>query len=171
MKYTLARVSGRVEEFNQPWLYLDTVTSLASDPAGHPLVSLIARLQEIKAVATACLQCSSPPHFYCVRCVTAVCCSQDCMVEHWEEGHYMECGAWTDIIHSVAGLIPPATDITLALRAACRARTRAQSRVHTTVTEYVAAVSREEESREREEQVWEETARQKQEIARLGRQV
>ena len=93
MKYTSARVSGRVEEFNQPWLYQDTVTSLASEPAGHPLVSLIARLQEIKVVATACLQCSSPPQYYCVRCVTAVYCSQDCMVEHWEEGHYMECGA------------------------------------------------------------------------------
>ena len=70
MKYTSARVSGRVEEFNQPWLYLATVTSLASDTAGHPLVSLIARLQEIKAVATACLQCSSPPQYYCVQCVT-----------------------------------------------------------------------------------------------------
>ena len=168
MKYTPARVSGR-EELNQPWLYLDTVTSLSSNTAGHPLISLIARLQEIKKVATACLQCSSPPQYYCVRCVTAVYCSTDCMVEHWEEGHYMECGAWTDIMHSVAGLIPPPTDITPALRAACRAR--AQSKVHTAVTEYVDAVNREEESREREEQVWEETARQKLEIARLGCQV
>ena len=171
MKYTSARVSGRGEELHQPWLYLDTVTSIASDTPGHPLISLITRLQEIKKVATACLQCSSPPQYYCVRCVTAVYCSTDCMVEHWEEGHYMECGAWTDIIHSVAGLIPPPTDITPALRAACRARARAQSRVHTAVTEYVDAVNREEESREREEQVWEETARQKLEIARLGCQV
>ena len=101
-----------------------------------------------------------PPQYYCVRCVTAVYCSTNCTVKHWEEGHYMECGAWTDIIHSVSGLIPPATDITPALRAAWRARTRAQSKVHTTVTEYVAAVNREEESREREEKVREETARQ-----------
>ena len=55
MKYTSARVSCRVEEFNQPWLYLDTVTSLASDPASHPLVSLISRVQEINVVATVCL--------------------------------------------------------------------------------------------------------------------
>ena len=83
----------------------------------------------------------------------------------------MECGAWTDIIHSEAGLIPPPTDITPALRAACRARARAQSRAHASIVEYVAAVNREEESREREEQVWQETAQQKQEIARLGCQV
>ena len=171
MRYTTTKLTRVGEELNQPWVYLDAVTSLASDAASHPLNSLISKLQDIKAVATACLQCSSPPQYYCVQCVTAVYCSTDCMVEHWEEGHYMECGAWTDIIHSVAGLTPPPTDITPALRAACRARARAQSRVHTAVTEYVDAVNREEESREREEQVWEETARQKLEIARLGCQV
>ena len=171
MRYTSTKVKGVGEESNQPWIYLGAVTSLTSDTASHPLDSLISKLQEIKTVATSCLKCSSLPQYYCVRCVTAVYCSTDCMVEHWEEGHFMECGAWTDIIHSQAGLIPPPTDIAPALRAACMARARAQSRVHTAVTEYVAAVNREEESREREEQVLQENTMQKQEIARLGCQV
>ena len=125
MRYTSTKVKGVGEESNQPWIYLGAVTSLTSDTASHPLDSLISKLQEIKTVATSCLKCSSLPQYYCVRCVTAVYCSTDCMVEHWEEGHYMECGAWTDIIHSQAGLIPPPTDITPALRAAYMARARA----------------------------------------------
>ena len=37
MKYTTARVQGRWEELNQPWLYLDVVNSIAFDTASHPL--------------------------------------------------------------------------------------------------------------------------------------
>ena len=44
----------------------------------------------------------------------------------------MECGAWTDSIHSKAGLIPPTTNITPARTAAFRARAHASIMAYVT---------------------------------------